>query len=530
MRITATIILAGVLGLCYVLGGCSAKKYKEKADKQVYDILDKKWDPNFGEKVNYRVSDVKKGANDINVPLAIPAKGVLTLFEAVQIATAHSREYQDEKERLYVSALALTGARHQFEPIFSAGGAADYKNAAGVESVRAAPTAGFSQLLGTGTAISANIALDWFKFLGSGGPKASFGSVLGATVEQPLLRGANPVVVKEGLTQAERNTLYEIRNFNRFRQTFIIQTVNDYYRVLQALDGVENAERSYKSLQIAEERIRMLADAGRLPYFEVDQASQQTLQVYDSYVQAQQEYARALDEFKIKLSLPTVANVTLDPCELKIISEAAITEPNFTVDEATATAIDNRLDLANDLDQLDDAKGKGIVAKDGLKADLNLKAAATASSADRKIGDIQFDDGTYAVGAELDLPIDRLEERNAYRASLLTLERQKRSYQNSLDQVVFEVRQSFRDVREAAARYEIQKHSRDLAQRRVENVNMLLQAGRDVTTRDLLDAESDLLSAQDALTAATVNHTIAKLNFYRSVGILRVRADGMWSY
>jgi len=42
-------------------------------------------------------------------------------------------------------------------------------------------------------------------------------SILSATVTQPLLRGSDRKVVLENLTQAERDTLYQVRFFNRFR-------------------------------------------------------------------------------------------------------------------------------------------------------------------------------------------------------------------------------------------------------------------------------------------------------------------------
>jgi len=49
-----------------------------------------------------------------------------------------------------------------------------------------------------------------------------------------------------------------------------------------------------------------------------------------------------------------------------------------------------------------------------------------------------------------------------------------------------------------------------------------------LTTRDLLDSQDDLLDAQNSLTAALVGHVVAKLNFFRDIGVLQVRPDGMW--
>jgi len=44
-----------------------------------------------------------------------------------------------------------------------------------------------------------------------------------------------------------------------------------------------------------------------------------------------------------------------------------------------------------------------------------------------------------------------------------------------------------------------------------------------------VDIESEMaLLAENSLTAALVDHTIAKLNFFRDIGVLQVRPDGMW--
>ena len=56
---------------------------------------------------------------------------------------------------------------------------------------------------------------------------------------------------------------------------------------------------------------------------------------------------------------------------------------------------------------------------------------------------------------------------------------------------------------------------------------ILLQEGR-ATTRNYLDAQEDLLQAQNAKTGALVDSTLASLRFYRDTGLLRVRPDGMW--
>jgi len=155
--------------------------------------------------------------------------------------------------------------------------------------------------------------------------------------------------------------------------------------------------------------------------------------------------------------------------------------------------------------------------------------SANVSTPDReRPARFQFQNGTYGIGLEGDLNLDRKAERNAYRESLISLTQRQRAYTEDRDQVIFNVRQTYRDLREAAAQYQIRQMSLKLADQRVESTTMLLQAGRAIT-RDLLEAQRSLLQAQNARTSALVRYTIANLEFYRDLGILEVRPDGLWN-
>jgi len=519
-------------GLCAAVifgmaGACSPEHYKADADKEVYKIIDSKWQDSFGQKVNYTISDVPPSPNDVQIEKAVPPSGVINLAQAAAMATAHNRDYQRQKEELYLMALDLTLERHQFATQWFGTFDGMYTRDSEDETLRYEGGLGFEQLLADGAQISVNIAYDWLRYL-TGDPRASIGSVLTASITQPLLRGAGRKIVQENLTQAERNALYQIRSFNRYRKEFVVSVANDYYRVLQRRDAVTNAENNYKRRVESRQRLEMEADAGRTNRFEVDQAEQRELAALDSYVRAQQSYQQELDRFKIRLALPTDANVELDQNELKALEKVGISQPDYTADTAIETALLRRLDLATSMDSIDDALRKVMVAADGLGPELDLVGGLeVGSTPETDYSRLQFHHGTYSFGLGADLPLDRKAERNAYREALITLEQQQRQYENDADTVKLQVRQAYRDLEQAAESYRIQKNSLDLAEKRVESTTLLLEAGR-LTTRDLLESQDALLEAQNNLTAAMVDHAIAKLSFFRDVGILQVRPDGMW--
>ena len=523
-----------------VVGGCSPQHYKDEADEQVYNIIDGKWHGSFGQKANYIVndSDLPPSPNEIRADEVPAPPDTLTLVQAVALATANNRRYQLNKEDLYLSALALTGIRHDYErQWFATIDGAYVENTIADDGFFLGSDVGTTQdfVLPSGIIISTSLAVDWLRYL-TGDPRTSLGSVLAASIEVPLL-GAEVGKGKEkweNLLQTERDVLYAIRSFNRFRKEFVVDTINAYYEVLQERDTVTNAENDYKRRVESKERLEWLARAGRRPPFEVDQAEQDMLAASDRYVAAQQRYERVLDEFKIILGLPTDIDIELDQNELKALEEMGITEPAFTVDAAIETALLQRLDLANAADRIDDKLRKVVLAAEGLGTQLNLNSRIASDNIEfsspedeTDFQNLRFHEGMYDFGFDADLPLDRLEERNFYRRRLIELEQQQRQYDLDADVLKLQVRDAHRLLLETAERYRIQKNSLELAERRTDSTRLLLDAGR-ATTRDLLESQDDLVIAQNAVTAALVAHLDAKLSFFRDVGVLQVRPDGMW--
>jgi len=468
---------------------------------------------------------VAPSPSDIQIEKTIPAGGVLSLPRAVAIATAHNRDYQLQKETLYTMALDLRLARHQFETQFFAGMSGGYNADWNDEGWGLEANSGFNRLLATGTLISAKLSTAWLDVL-TGNLKGGLASVLTATVIQPLLRGSDPKVVLENLTQAERDTLYQVRAFNRFRQTFVVSVIAQYYQVLEQYDLARNAESNYNTLALLYGRVEKLTNAGRLPMLELDRVRQEMLKARDIHVQARKEYESLLDLFKITLSVSTTVEFQLDVGELEALRAAEMTKPDFVEAEVVEAALLRRLDLVNTAEAVIDAQRKVFVAADALRADLSV--SGTSNVVSQQQGSRQtLKAADYNLDFELGLPLDRVAEQNVYRKALITLNQRQREYELAADTIKLEVRQSYRDLAEAAERYSIQSEALKMAQERFRKTNLLMQYAR-VSSRRVLAAQGDLFEAQNEATRALVNYANATLNFYSDTGVLQVRPDGMW--
>ena len=215
------LITALSLAACY-----SAEGNRAWADRAVYGILNNATEKVLGEP---REFVVERAVDTLRRRLMTSTEPVkLKLADALDVAAENSREFQSQKERLYLAALSLTGTLNDFRLRFGGGGSA---TADGTSDITADVTltddlsASASSVVGTSVVI--NFVETFMRSVVNGG-QFDGSSILNMTLTQPLLRGAGRHIAREPLTQAERNVIYAIRDFERFRSQFAIDLVADY--------------------------------------------------------------------------------------------------------------------------------------------------------------------------------------------------------------------------------------------------------------------------------------------------------------
>lgn len=503
----------------------------------------------------------------------------LTLVDALQIAAHESREYRDRKEAVFEAALQLDLQRDAFrrtwsgvleglsesdlerEVVVDSEGNADAQTVSVLES---GDSLGLSQRFKNGLTFTGLIGLDLVTLL-TQNRLFSRGVYADASISIPLMRGAGEFVVTEPLTQAERDVVYAIYEFERFKREFAVRTAGDYLGVLRQKDQVQNEEENYRGLITSTRRARRLADAGRLPEIQVDQSFQDELRARNRWVAAIENYERRLDAFKMTLGLPTDAVVELDRSELEALAARATRvipaeEPRdaegpvagadapiilvapgqgpagpYELEESDAVllALEKRLDLRVALGRVHDAQRGVAIAADQLRADITLLGSGTAGER-RSLSSVGLDDarlkpeeGLYSALLTVDLPFERTKERNAYRASLIRLEQAVRDLQELEDEIKLAAGNDLSGLLEARETIQIQAMAVAVAKRRVDSTSLFLEAGR-TEIRNLLEAQESLVSAQNALTAALVNYRIGELALQRDLGVLAVNEKGLW--
>lgn len=528
---------------------CSPGAYRNRADRETYTALFEKTpevenvEPGDVELIAPKLPDLSsliKNSRDTSFlgEFADAEQGakLMPLDQALDTGIHHNRDYLSTKESVFLTALDLTLARYRLAPIGYAGGsatrAADSRTAVleegfnelvSTNTLARNQSAGFNWLLNTGARLSADFTQDFLRIMT--GNQSINQSDVAVSLVQPLLQGGGKTVTMEALTQAERNVLYDLRDFADYRRDFVVDLVSDYYGVLLARDFVKNNYVAYKGYIQVVAREEALAEEHRRTQGQLGRLRQAKLRAESRWIAAIQTYLTRLDELKITLGVPVETRVILDESELLGLS---IDEPDLSRDQSVEIALVTRPDLATSSDLVEDAERRIKVAENGLLPGLDVSVDYNAVS---DPGDptpaINWDRRRWRGSVDLDLPIDRKAERNIYRATLVDVDRAQRANDLARDRARLEIYNDWRSIDQARLSFRIAEEGVALAARRLEEQLLLAELGRG-EARDLVDAQEDLVDAQNQRTSTLVNHTLARLRLWRDMGILYIESDGGW--
>ena len=511
---------------------CQSGHWKDEADEQVYGILEAVAERVTGEKKTFPIErnldDQERPIDTLRTRILLhpELEFTLSLLDALDIAAENSRDFQRQKESLYLAALNLTRDQHEFALRWGAGGSAEVDGLSDTEtdvSLRDDLSASVNTV--AGTRIVTSFVNNFLRSVVHGGTFDG-SSILSMTISQPLLRGAGARIVRESLTQAERDVVYQMRDFERARAALVVRVFSDYYGIAQQIADLDSQQRNYESVRRSEKQSVAMFGAGRKTFDDVGRSRQQVLTAENGLVNSRARLDTTMDRFKITLGLPTRAGITLDVVELERLRKAGVEPLEFAEEGVIALALSRRFDLRTVRDEVDDAARRVLVSEDALGMALDFSAAVTVPDQPGASANLDFSKISWAAGFDLDLALDKLPERNAFRSALINLDVAIRGRDQFEDQVTADVRASLRDIDSRLESYRIQQEGLALALRRVEAAEALFDAGRGGAL-DVLDAKSDLLSAELNVTDAIVSYNIARLTLMHDLEAIVLEPTGL---
>ncbi|HNW07067.1 MAG TPA: TolC family protein, partial [Verrucomicrobiota bacterium] len=308
---------------------------------------------------------------------------------------------------------------------------------------------------------------------------------------------------------------------------FAVGTVSAYFGLLTQKDIVRNNYRNYTN-RVETTRYLQARAVDRERLSNADDARTAELKARTDYIDSLASYLSALDAFKLRLGIPLAAQLFLDDRDLEELIGAGLIPVDLDRRAAFAICVQSQMEVLNAIDRFEDSKRKVRVAANQLRADVNLIGSASLAS-EPPDDYTNFDPGKvqYSAGVRLNLPLDRLRERNQYRRSLVAFEAQLRALSLTLDNFRDRLDRGLRTLEQARLNHVSAAESLKVAQRRVENNLMLMEAGR-ATIRDVREAQDGLIQAQNSLATIYAQYLTARLTLLLNVGLIDTRPERFW--
>ena len=479
------------------------------------------------------------------------------LVDAVRIAAYNSADYKAQKESLFQAALALDLADDTFRTIFNgtlSAASSVYRDPKEEDAISNHAVThnetghlGFSRKFRNGVRVTGSIMANVAGML-TGDRKTAWGSSADLSISIPLLRGSGELVNTEPLTQAQRSFIYQVRSFEQYKRSFICQIESAYLALVLAKRQQQNQDEAFRRVIRSTRRSYRMAEASRMSQSQFEQAHQSELSSKARWIASCQSYEepRESDLAELEKHVGRFAELELGPYDMGGDDPGKIElDPPDSVDDgdlkrrtdiAIAIAFSNRLDFVSSRDRLEDAQRKLLVAEDALRAEVTLGTgvsnfADTVGPKSRREGvrhgELHPREWQANPLLTVDLPIERRSERNAYRSALIGVESAVRAYQKEEDALKETIRSDMRSMSQTKDNLQIQFIAMNLAERRVRNQEILLQAGRaDMTV--MLEAQDSLVSAKNSLYSAMISYKNQELALQRDLGLLNVSVNGTW--
>jgi outer membrane protein len=436
---------------------------------------------------------------------------LLSLPDAMALALANAEPALQATDAITDAEIGLRVARAAFQPKFGS----SLLSTLGQDNL-AGQTYGlsFSQRLLTGTEVRAG--------LNTTSSRNQLGTYWGSdttfSVSQPMSRGFSPRFTRREITLAQERLAGARRQRALVEQRLAIEVAAAYWRIGAQNQLVALAEASAARARQLLEASRARLGAGKVSQLDVLRAEQlvaeNDLQVLDARAAAQD----AADQLRLLVGRGRDFVFAVAP-------EVSVPSAHMAEDEAEATAMDRRLEVAGATESVREAENAVWIAGQQGLPQVDLGVAWTRRETAATLRDsFGLDQFHFAGFATATLPFDRTAARAARESAQLDLDRRRRALANLRLSVAQEARRAVRQYERMRQGLGLVEASLDQARREAELA--LLRYDRGLSNNlDVVTAEANLLAATARRASMLGDLAVAWLQVRAAAGVLDPRAD-----
>ncbi len=369
-----------------------------------------------------------------------------------------------------------------------------------------------------------------------------YGSTLTFDFSQPLLKDFGWNISRREILLARNNLSISESELATALMTTIYQVESAYWTLAYTIDDLEVRRQSLQLAKDLLEKNRRSVEVGQLAPIEILSAQAEVATREADILQAEARVKNAEDELKALLNLSQEedkAAAAIVPGDRPVVLENKI-----TLDEALATALENRPDLRATRIGLKNRELNLSYAKNQLLPGLNLTASywSPGVSGTRII---YLDDNplsgivlrtipggskaslkdalnlkynNWSLGLTLTVPVSNILSRAAYTQARLDMQQALLDLKNREQQVFLEIKTAVRAAETNSKRVQAYKVARELAEQKLAGEEEKLKVGLS-TNYLVLQYQRDLATARTTELRAVVDYNVSLSDLDRALGL-----------
>lgn len=339
-------------------------------------------------------------------------------------------------------------------------------------------------------------------------------SNLRAVISQPLLRGFGQDYQLANLKGAQFALRSARRSLYIAQLQLITRTIQALYEVIKAKQAVKLQEDSYERIGRFYQAAKLKERIGLSDSLDVYRAEIELRHAQDDLTTSQERLQETEDVLRDMLALP------LDLC---IVVDVPLVyhENTLSLEDAVKVGLDNRIEVDQAEEQIQDDYRLSKVAKNNLYPELNLVLDYTSCAFD-EIFARSFTcrrENKWGIGFTTSADFDPVANRIAFEESLTAIQSDKMSMGQTKSTIVLEIRRAMRQLDRTDKRMQLQAEQIKTAEGELHLSQLKFDRGM-ADNFNVIQAEKSLRSAQLSYWNAMIDRIIGEYQFLAAIGLL----------
>lgn len=352
----------------------------------------------------------------------------------------------------------------------------------------------------------------------SGEGKYSSSPYLGLSWSQPLSRSG----IKAGhgnLRRIETNYENAQLNFQRARENLIYQTISAYFRLFEATQALDLAEKQFELtnnlLNLSQARL----EAGEIAELDLIQIKVQRAEEEANLMALKRSVRASRLDFLEMLGLDTETQIKLTTSPEEAIKFLAVESPSF--EDALTKAMSNRIDLKQSDISLELAELSMQETVSANKPKLSLNSRYQGSGSDEEFSSLADDASqSWQVGASVDFSLlDGGRDKTSIKNTRLNLDQARYSRQELDRSIRKEIENIVETIKTDEARLNILKVNLSIAEESFKISQIKYEEGM-ITSDDVLRSQLALFRMKDTIDRTNISLITNMVGLFKAEGVL----------